>query len=73
MKEEERAALVLAALPECQLQSVGHLLGVGNDPYTQLKKQLVEVDAPSFQESLELLLACCPSLLDRDPPTSTVR
>ena len=30
-KEEERAALVLGALPEKQLQSVGHLLGVGDD------------------------------------------
>ena len=33
--EEERAALVLAALHEKQLQSVGHLLGVGSDdPYS---------------------------------------
>ena len=72
LKDEERSALVIAALPEKQLQSVGHLLSLSSDAYIALKKRLLEVDGPSFQDSWERCLAL-PVLSAGERPTDIYR
>ena len=57
LREVDRASLVIAALPERQLQTVGDLLDVPpSDLYTAIKGRLLTVDAPSFQDSWERCL-----------------
>ena len=50
--------LVIAALPERQLQTVGDLLDVPpSNLYKAIKGRLLTVDAPSFQDSWERCLS----------------
>ena len=72
LKDEEKSALVIAALPEKQLQSVGHLLSLSSDTYAGLKKRLLEVDGPSFQDSWERCLSL-PVLSPGERPTDVYR
>ena len=53
LKPEEKAALVVAALPEKQLKSVKHHLDVPEETYAAVKAKLISLDSPTLQESWE--------------------
>ena len=73
-KSPEKAALVLAALPEEQLQSVAYLLVDSDDStsYEDIKEALVQIDGPLFQESVERFLTL-PLLRPGERPSSYLR
>ena len=73
-KSSEKAALVLAALPEEQLQNVAYLLVDAEDStsYEDIKDTLVQIDGPSFQEAVERFLAL-PLLRPGERPSSYLR
>ena len=74
VKPELRAAHVVAALPEKQLQAVGHLLADLNADslYDALRQRLLEVDGPTFQTSMERCLAI-PVIRGGERPTDVLR
>ena len=74
VKPELRAAHVVAALPEKQLQAVGHLLAdlTADGLYDALRQRLLEVDGPTFQTSMERCLAI-PVIRAGERPTDVLR
>ena len=74
VKPELKAAHVVAALPEKQLQAVGHLLAdlSAAGLYDALRQRLLQVDGPTFQTSLERCLAI-PVIRGGERPTDVLR
>ena len=68
-RDQDRAALLIAALPAKQLQQVSAILAVtSSDQYGALKRRLISTDAPSFQENWEKCMAI-PPLRPGDKPS----
>ena len=68
-RDEDKAALVVAALPAKQLQQVSTLLSTTcSDRYAALRRNLIAKDAPSFQDNWERCVAL-PPLRPGDRPS----
>ena len=73
-RDQDRSALLIAALPAKQLQQVSAILAsTTSDQYESLKRRLISTDAPSFQENWEKCMALPPFILVTSPVICTVR